>query len=128
MQLALSFRSKKRFVLSHYFSGVNDTTRLNIVDIKHRAPLQRGNGKRIELDVIAESSCGRVVIVEVKKTKNPTGKQAVEDFLEKLAVYAEHSPDKIILPAFLSLGGFTADAQQLCQERGIATAERIAHF
>ena len=128
MQLALSFRSAKRFALSTYFSGVSDTTRLNIIDVKHRAPLQRENGKRMELDVIAESSCGRVVIVEVKKTKDPTGPQAVEDFLEKLKVYAQQSPEKTILPAFLSLGGFTTDARQLCEKHGIGAAERIAHF
>lgn len=128
MQLALSFRSKKRFALSQYFNGVNDTARLNMIDVKHRVPFQRENGKRMELDVVAESSCGRVVIVEVKKTKDPTGTQVVEDFLEKLAVYAHQSPDKTILPAFLSLAGFTPEAQQVCQEHGIATAERIAHF
>jgi hypothetical protein len=128
LQLALSFRAKKRFALSDYFSGVNDTTRLNIVNVRHRVPLQRENGKQMELDVVAESDSGRVIIVEVKKTKNPTGKQAIEDFLDKLAVYAQHAPDKTILPAFLSLGGFTGDAQQLCEERSIGTAERIAHF
>jgi hypothetical protein len=124
----MSFRTKKRFTLSTYFENVQDTTRLNMINVRHRVPLQRENGKRMELDVVAESSDGRVVVVEVKKTKEPTGKPAVEDFLEKLEVYASLIPEKTILPTFLSLGGFTQPALQLCTERGIGTAERIAQF
>jgi len=127
-QLLLSFRSKKRFALSAYFSGVQDTTRLNIIDVKLRVPLQRANGKQMELDVVAQSSCGRIVVVEVKKWKDPVGTTPVEDFAEKLAVYATQVPDNTILPAFLSLGGFTEDARQLCEKHDIGTAERIAHF
>ncbi|MCP4400064.1 MAG: restriction endonuclease, partial [bacterium] len=127
-QLLLSVRSKKRFALSAYFSGVQDTTRLNIVGVKQRVPLQREDGKQMELDVVAESSCGRIVVVEVKKWKDPVGITPVEDFVDKLAVYAKQVPDNTILPAFLSLGGFTEDALRLCEEQGIGTAERIAHF
>jgi hypothetical protein len=127
-QLAMSFRTKKRFALSEYFSGVQDTTRLNITEVKQRVPLQRDDGKRMELDVVAESSCGRVVVAEVKKWKTPVGKNLVEDFVEKVDVYARHIPEKTILPAFLSLGGFTADARQLCEEQSIGTAESIAYF
>lgn len=78
--------------------------------------------------MIAESSCGGVLIVEVKKTKDPNGVQAIENFLEKLNAYAHQAPEKIILPAFLSLGGFTTDARQLCEKHGIGAAERIAYF
>ncbi len=73
LQLALSFRAKKRFALSDYFNGVQDTTRLNIVNVNHRVPLQRKDGKQMELDVVAQSSCGRIVVVEVKKWKDPVG-------------------------------------------------------
>ncbi len=127
-QLLLSVRSKKRFALSAYFNGVQDTTRLNIIDVKLRVPLQRENGKQMELDVAAQSSCGRIVVVEVKKWKEPVGITPVEDFAEKLAVYAKQVPDNTILPAFLALGGFTEDALTLCETQGIGTAERIAHF
>jgi len=127
-QLFMSFRSKKRFALSEYFSGVTDTTQLDIIDVKQRIVLQRENGKRMELDVTAESDCGRVAVVEVKKRKTPVGKNSVEDFVDKLAVYARQIPDNTILPAFLSLGGFQEDARQLCEKHGIGTAERIAHF
>jgi hypothetical protein len=124
-QLATAFRSRKRFSLSEYFSGVHDTTRLNIINVRQRVPIQREDGKLMELDVVAESSCGRVVVVEVKKTENKTGRTGVEDFSEKIDVYAKNAPDKIILPAFLSRGGFTEEALHVCKELGIGTARSI---
>jgi len=87
--------------------------------------VQRDDGKQMEIDVCAESSDGRVVLVEVRKRKAATGREAVEDFWEKVEVYAKHFPDQTILPAFLSLGGFTDEAQGYCKERGIGMAERI---
>jgi hypothetical protein len=55
------------------------------------------------------ASCGRVVLVEVKKTQAKTGLTIVEDFPEKVEVYGKQFPEQKILPAFL--GGFTGDAQ-----------------
>jgi len=127
-QLATAFRSKKRFALSDYFAGVSDTTRLNITDVRQRVPLQREDGKNMELDVVAESDCGRVAVVEVKKWETKIGRTLVEDFVEKVDVYAKDVPGKTILPVFLSLGGFTKEAMQFCEEQGIGTAERISHF
>ncbi len=127
-QLFLSFRSRKRFALSEYFEGVKDDTRLNIVNVKQRVPIQRDNGKNMEMDIIAESDCGRLIAVEVKKLKTRIGKEAVEDFCEKTKAYQKQFPDRILLPAFLSLGGFTDEALEFCREKGICTAERIAHF
>ena len=49
-QLATAFRTKKRFALPEYFSGVKDTAKLNIINVKLRVPLQRENGKNMELD------------------------------------------------------------------------------
>ncbi|MCP4107865.1 MAG: hypothetical protein GY749_20360 [Desulfobacteraceae bacterium] len=127
-QLAISFRSKKRFVLSDYFTGISDTARLNIVNVRQRVPIQRENGKNMELDIVAESDCGRVAVVEVKKWKTRIGKIIAEDFAEKLEVYAKTVPDRTILPGILSLGGFTEEALQYCKDRGIGTAEQIAFF
>jgi len=127
-QLAVSFRSRKRFALSEYFDNIQDDTRLNIINVKQRVPLQRDNGKNMETDILAESDCGRTVAVEIKKLKTRIGKEAVADFCEKTAAYAKQFPEKIILPAFLSLGGFTDEAMELCKAQGIGTAERIAHF
>jgi len=122
-QLLTEFRSKKRFSLSAYFDGVVDERPLNIIDVRERFIFQRDDGKRIEIDVHAKSSDGRVVLVEVKKTQDPMGIRAVEEFQEKIEAYER--TDVTVLPAFLSLGGFTGPAAKFCQEKGIATAERI---
>ncbi len=128
IQLASAFRSRKRFALSDFFDGVGDKTRLNIVSSKCRVPLLREDGKRTDLDVVAESACGRVAVVEVKKWKTPVGRTVVEDFTEKVAIFSEQNPDKKVLPAFLSLGGFSEDALELCKAEGIATAGKLGHF
>ncbi len=65
---------------------------------------------------------------EPLKRKTATGPKIVEDFHEKVDAYATFFPDKTILPAFLSLGGFTGDAGEYCKEKGIGTAEKIEHF
>ncbi len=124
-QLANEFRSRKRFALSAFFKGVRDDSELNIIDVRERVIFQRDNGKRMEIDVRAESSCGRVILVEVKKRQTKTGLETVEDFQEKVDAYAKCFPDKTILPAFLSLGGFTDEAIKFCGAHGIGTAERI---
>ncbi len=128
VQMASAFRSRKRFALSDFFRGVRDATRLNITAVKSRVPIRREDGKRMELDIVAESDCGRTVIVEVKKWKNPVGKTVAADFAEKVGIFSEQNPERTILPAFLSLGGFRKDALKLCQNQGIGTAERIEHF
>ncbi|MDM8517088.1 hypothetical protein QUF76_12875 [Desulfobacterales bacterium HSG16] len=43
----------------------------------------------------------------------------------KTEVYTKKYPKKKILPAFLSVGGFTAPARKLCEDRGIGFAENI---
>ncbi len=128
MQLASAFRSRKRFALSEFFAGVGDTARLNITNVRRRIPIQRNDGKNMELDVVAESDCGRVAVVEVKKWKTPVGRTVVGDFAEKADIFSRQNPDRSVLPAFLSLGGFTKDALEFCQSQGIGTAEKIEHF
>lgn len=53
------------------------------------------------------------------------GVKAVEDFQHKVDAYAQGNPDKVVLKAFLSLGGFTDEARSLCQEQKIALAEML---
>ncbi len=124
-QLATQFRSQKRFALSKYFKEVKDKTRLNITEVQLNVLLQRNDGKAMELDVVAKSSDGRVVLVEVKKKQEKIGANIVADFREKVEVYQQQHPDNIILPAILSLGGFTAEAKELCLLYGIGRAEHI---
>ncbi len=128
MQLAGEFRSKKRFRLSEYFEGVSDTTRLNLNDVRLREIFQRPDGKGQEFDVVADSNCGRVVVVEVKKTQDPIGRPEIETFWEKVVVYIALHPDKALLPAVLSVGGFTAPARRFCEDHAIGTAETISYF
>jgi hypothetical protein len=126
--LATAFRSKKRFTLTEFFQSVTDGTRLNIILVKERVKIQRDDGKEMEIDIVAQSSCGREVLVEVKKTQKKMDLNVVEDFQEKVAVYQKRFPEAIILPAFLSLGGFIQEAEQFCETHGIATATEIKHY
>ncbi|MBL7065796.1 MAG: hypothetical protein ISS49_16595 [Anaerolineae bacterium] len=128
IQLVNEFRARKRFALSEFFDGVEDDSELNVGDVRSRVSIQRDDGKRMEIDVRAKSSCGRTVLVEVRKRKATMGLKAVEDFQEKVEVYAELFPDETVLPAYLSLGGFTEEAQRFCEERGIGTAEGIEYL
>ena len=127
-QLATDFRSRKRFFLSVYFEGVKDTAELNIIDVKLRVKFQRPDGKEMEIDVLAESDCGRVVLVEVKKNKEKIGIRSVMDFYEKYSMYGALFTEKIILPAFLSTGGFTDEAAAFCTTNNIGMADHIKYF
>ncbi|MCP4107999.1 MAG: restriction endonuclease, partial [Desulfobacteraceae bacterium] len=127
-QLATDMRTRKRFSLSAYFSGVSDRTKLNITDIRLNVGFQRPDGKSMEMDVLAESDCGRIVAIEVKKWKKPVGVQAVRDFTEKVHIYANLYPGKKIIPAFLSVAGFSSPARKLCKEKNIGVAERIDYY
>ena len=123
--LATAFRSKKRFSLSKFFQNVTDNTTLNIQKVKERVHIQREDGKNMELDIVAQSSCGRVVLVEVKKTQSKMGLNKMEDFQEKVEVYKTLFPDAIVLATYLSLGGFTEEAGDFCLKHGIGVADKI---
>ncbi|QTA85224.1 hypothetical protein [Desulfonema magnum] len=127
-QLFTEFRSRKRFSLSAYFDGAEDDTKLNITDVRMREKFQRRDGKETEIDVLADSDCGRTILVEVKKTKDRTGLRMVRTFQEKREAYSERFPKRTVLPAFLSVGGFTRGAMKFCKENGIGTATEIRYF
>jgi len=123
--LATAFRSKKRFTLSKFFQNVKDNATLNIQKVKERVHIQREDGKNMELDIVAESSCDRIILVEVKKTQTKMGLNKIEDFQEKVDVYKTTFPDAIVLAAYLSLGGFTDEAGDFCLKHGIGVADKI---
>jgi hypothetical protein len=127
-QLATDIRTRKRFPLSVYFSGVKDRKPLNIIDVSMRVQFQRSDGKQLEIDIIAESDCKRVVLIEVKRWKTKVGVQVIRDFLEKVTLYSKLNKNKKILPAFLSVGGFSVQAKNLCKERHIGVADTIAYL
>lgn len=127
-QLATALRSRKRFSLSAFFNGVTDETQWNLVNVRTRVTLQRADGKGAELDVVAEASDGRVLLVEVRKREvKATGKD-VQDFGEKVAIYQSLHPEQQVQAAFLSLGGFTEEALALCQAQGIAWSSELIYF
>ncbi len=126
--LAVAFRSRKRFALSQFFKNVLDTTPLNLQKVKERVLIQREDGKTMELDIVAESACGRVVLVEVKKTQTAISLTLVEDFQEKVEIYQSQFPNAIILPAYFSRGGFVVKAQDFCIKHGIGMAEEFLEW
>jgi hypothetical protein len=126
--LANALRSRQRLALSEWFRYVRDSTILNLVAVKERVRFQRDDGKKLEIDVFAESSCGRVVLVEVKKTQAKTGLVTLAEFYDKVVAYQKYFPDYQVLPAFFAVGGFTEEALQFGQAQGIGMTEEIEYF
>jgi len=52
----------------------------------------------------------------------------IRDFLEKIEVYSKSHKDKKILPAFLSVGGFSSHAKKMCEQQHIGVAESIEYL
>ncbi len=131
-QLANAFRSRKRFKPVDFFEFASPSepveTKLNFLDVQTRIIIQRADGKRMELDIVAESSEGPVLLVEVRKRQVKSNGNDVADFQEKVAVYQTLHPGRIVLAGFLSLGGFTEDARQLCEQSGIGWSEELRYF
>ncbi|OQY54030.1 MAG: hypothetical protein DRR08_13035 [Candidatus Parabeggiatoa sp. nov. 2] len=126
--LANAFRSRKRFKLGAYFAGISDDRELNLTNVRTREIIQRSDGKKMELDVVAESSDERVVLVEVRKRQTKTSSKDVEDFQEKVTVYQALHPEQKVLAGFLSLGDFTEEARHMCEQSGIGWATAFAYF
>lgn len=124
--LAIEFRTRKRFRPSAYFTGVKDDRLLTVVEVLERAPFQRRDGKSEEIDLLARSDDGCILMVEVRKHQEKTNRQAVQDLRDNAAAYSQQFGVTVI-PAFLSLAGFTKEAQTFCQEQGIGSAEQIAY-
>jgi hypothetical protein len=51
--------------------------------------------------------------------------QEFANFDQWTQAYATQQSGQTVLPAFLALGGFTAEALTFCTQAGIATAEQI---
>ena len=127
-QLAATFRSRKRFQLGAFFEGATDEAELNMIDVQTRFFLRRKDSKKQELDVVSESSDGRVLLVEVRNRQKASNVKDIEDFQEKVALYKAQYPNQAILTAFLSLGSFTDDALGFCQEQKIACSTELQYF
>ena len=121
--LANKFRSKKRFSLLEFFTNVYYTGPLNIVDVRTRFIFQRSDGKNMEIDIKAESSCGRVVLVEVKNWKKKVGVNVIRDFVEKVTIFKRLYSNKDPIPCMWAKQGFSKNAIQMCELHGIGMAE-----
>ncbi|MFZ4663671.1 MAG: hypothetical protein ACOYNY_42100, partial [Caldilineaceae bacterium] len=128
VQFANTLRSRKRFRLADFFAGANDDQPLNLLDVQTRVMLQRPDGGKKEVDIVAQTSDARVLLVDVKNQQEKPNHETVEDFLEKAALYQSQNPGKILLLAFLSLGGFTEKALELCRHHGIAWTTELQYF
>jgi Holliday junction resolvase-like predicted endonuclease len=80
------------------------------------------------LDLVAKSSDERVLLVEVRKRQEKSNVEDIEYCQEKVTVYQAQNPEQTVLAAFLSLGGFTSEAQQRCEQLSFAWAEEMSYF
>ncbi len=95
-------------------------------EVRTRCFIQRPDGKNLEIDLIADSDHNQRLLVEVKNTQAKIGIKKVEDFWEKAQRFAQINEGGIVIPAFLSLGGFTAEAETFCQNQGIGLSTELA--
>ncbi len=127
-QFANTLRSRKRFRLAEFFAGATDEQPLNLLAVQTRVMLQRPDGAKKEVDIVAQTSDERVLLIDVKNQQEKPNHETVADFLEKAALYSSQHPDKTLLLAFLSLGGFTEKALELCRQHGIAWTTELQYF
>lgn len=105
---------------------MTDTRPVNLIKVHERVPFLRADGETEEIDLLAETDDGRVIMIEVRKRQEKTGIKAVTDLRDNALDYAQQL-GMTVLPAFLSLGGFTEEAKTFCIEQGIGIAEEIAY-
>ena len=101
--------------------------RLNLIDIRERVPYQRSDGKSEEIDILAHSDDGYVVMIEVRNRKERTDLKAVTDLYDNAQDYAQQH-GVVVLPAFLSLGGFTDSAKEFCQTHKIGMTDELSYI
>ena len=128
MQFANTLRDRKRFRMSEFFNDVTDDTRLNMADVRARVFIQRADGGNNELDIVAQTSDDRTLLVEVKNQEKKANPEMIEAFLEKVATYQTQHPDRINLKGFLSLNSFTKKGLEACREHDIAWTTDLQYF
>ena len=127
--LAFVFRSKQQtgqpLYLADYFTGAADTQPLTLVSVMERIPHRLLNGDGEEIDIIAKADDGRVLMVEVRDRQDKTGMKPLMGLQTNALDYAEQF-NVTVLPAFLSLSGFTTEAIDFCKANRIGMAEAVA--
>ena len=115
--------------LSDYFSDVADTNPFNVVQVRERVPHQRLGAENKEIDVLvtatfAETGDELMVMVEVRDRERATGIDPVTKLHANAIDYGKQY-GVTVLPAYLSLSGFTKKAKEYCQKHGIGMAEQV---
>ncbi len=90
--------------------------------------MQRDDGSGGELDLIMTGEGDHVLILEIKKRKEKISAKAVSSFSEKVELYRKQHPDYKLSAGILSLGGFSAEAKEICAANGIGTATALNHY
>ncbi|MEM7535383.1 MAG: hypothetical protein AAF639_24610, partial [Chloroflexota bacterium] len=130
IKMAFVFRSKQQagqsVNLADYFTNITDTRPLNIISVMERISHRLLNGDGEENDIIAKADDGRVVMVEVRDRKDKTGTKPVMGLQANALDYAAQY-GVTVLPAFLSLSGFTGEATEFCKANGIGMAEEVVN-
>ena len=128
--MAFVFRSKQQMGqplnLADYFTDVADTRPLTIVSVMERVSHRLLNGDGEEIDIIAKADDACVVMVEVRDRKDKTGMKPVMGLQTNALDYAEQY-SVTVLPAFLSLSGFTEEAAEFCRANGIGMAQEVGN-
>ena len=122
--LAVELRVKQHIRLANYFTGLDHIEVLTLVDVQERVPYRRTDGKSEEIDIIAKADDGRILMIEVRKRQEKTGIKAMKGLWNNAKDYAQQY-DVVVLPAYLSWGGFTEETKTYCIEQGIGMAEEI---
>ena len=127
-QLEIDMRARISFTPSTYFEGLTSDPEIQIKDVYARYLIQGPDGKKGEIDLRIDSADGIILLVEIKKTRVPSGEALIAKFASRVTFFVEQHPDKQVLSGFLSLGGFTKSALDLCQEQGMGTASSINYL
>ena len=129
--LAFEFRMKQiartPLHLSDYFTNITDTKPLELIQVRERVPHQRLDGENVEIDLLAKADDNRVLMVEVRDRDRKTGLQPVTKLQANALDYTQQY-EVIVLPAYLSLSGFTEEAEAFCSANEIGLAERPSRF
>ena len=128
--MAFAFRSKQQMGqplnLADYFTNITDTRPLKLVSVMERISHRLLNGDGEEIDIIAKADDGRVVMVEVRDRRDKTGTKPVMGLQTNALDYAAQY-GVTVLPAFLSLSGFTEEATVFCKANGVGMAEEVGN-
>ncbi|MDJ0842084.1 MAG: hypothetical protein QNK37_36620 [Acidobacteriota bacterium] len=128
-QLEIDMRIRASFRPSVYFEGLPEDPELVVGELFPRYMVQGPDGKKGEIDLRVDDRDGKItLLVEVKKTREPSGEAVVKKLITRATLFAERNQERMVLSAVLSLGGFTEEARELCADKKVGTATAINYI